>query len=385
MTKTHSNYSKTHPFFAKIKERYNLCKEGSQKSTFHVVLDLEGSDMAYQVGDSLAVQPTNDPVIVESLLQFLGCKGNEVVSEKHTHEPILLNKYLTQKLDLATVPRKLISEIGKRQTDPCKKERLELLVSEGQKESLKEYQAAHEIGDALAENEEVKFSPEELCHLLQPLLPRFYSIASSMKKVGQEVHLLVAELCYVTNGLQRRGVCTDYLCRRAPLGTPVIPVYLQPSHGFTIPQEDTTSMIMIGPGTGVAPFRAFMQERQEKGAEGFNWLFFGERHREAEFYYEKEWDELASSKKFRLDTAFSRDQEHKVYVQHKMLEFGKELFNLLEDKAYLYVCGDAHRMAKDVDAALSLIVQVHGNLNEAGAKEYIKKLRSEKRYLRDIY
>lgn len=385
MTEITSTYSKSHPFFARIKERYNLCKEGSQKSTFHVVLDLEGSGIHYQVGDSIAVQPTNDPLIVEKMLTLLHAKGDEVISDKHSKEPVLLKDYLTRKVNLAEVPKKLIAELAKQQTVQEKKERFEFLVSEGQKESLKEYQAAHEVWDTLEENQEVLLPAEELCHMLQPLLPRFYSIASSMSAVGNEVHLLIAELTYETNGHQRCGVCTHYLCHRAPLDTPIIPVYIQPSHGFTVPEDGDTPVIMIGPGTGVAPYRAFMQERQARQTTGLNWLFFGEWHQATEFFYEAEWNELTEAGKLRLDAAFSRDQEHKIYVQHKMLEHGKELFELLENHAHLYVCGDAHRMAKDVDAALHLIAKVHGNFDDAGAKDYVKKLRANKRYLRDVY
>ncbi|HEV8052648.1 MAG TPA: sulfite reductase [Parachlamydiaceae bacterium] len=385
MSETTTHYNKAHPFLARIKERYNLCKEGSQKSTFHVVLDLEGSGISYQTGDSIAVQPTNDPLVVETMLALLHANGDEMIADKHTKEPIQLKDYLTRKVNLAEVPKKLIVELARKQTNPQKKERLEFICSEGQRESLKEYQAAHEVWDALSENEEVDFVAEEFCHMLQPLLPRFYSIASSMNHVGNEVHLLIAELNYVTNSHPRSGVCTHYLCRRAEMDCPIVPVYIQPSHGFTVPENGDASMIMIGPGTGVAPYRAFMQERQVRQAAGLNWLFFGEWHRATEFFYEKEWDAFEAAGTLRLDAAFSRDQEHKIYVQHRMLENGKELFEQLESGAYLYVCGDAHRMAKDVDAALHLIAQVHGNLDEAGAKDYVKKLRAGKRYLRDIY
>ena len=262
---------------------------------------------------------------------------------------------------------------------------MEFLSVEGQKELLKEYQAAHEIWDFLAENKEVHFMPEEFCHMLQPLLPRFYSIASSMSHVGNEVHLLVAELNYVTNGHERSGLCTHYLCRRASLNSSTIPVYIQPSNGFSIPNNDKASIMMIGPGTGVAPYRAFMHEREVRKASGRNWLFFGEWHQATEFFYEKEWQEFIAMEKLRLDTAFSRDQEHKIYVQHKMLEHGKEFFEWIDDGAYVYVCGDAHRMAKDVDVMLHVIIKEYGKLDDVGAKDYVKRLRAEKRYLRDIY
>lgn len=385
MTETILPYNKSNPFLARIKERYNLCKEGSQKSTFHVVLDLEGSGITYEVGDSIAVLPDNDPDIVQKIITLLHAEGNEIITDKRTQALISLKEFLLLKANLAEVPKKLIVESVSRQTDKQKKEHLEFLLGEGQKEALKEYQAAHEAWDFLAENEETHFTPEEFCHLLQPMLPRFYSIASSMSKVGNEVHLLIAELNYVTNGYPRVGICTHYLCRRAPFDSSVIPVYIQPGNGFTIPPDNDAPMIMIGPGTGVAPYLAFMYEREARKATGRHWLFFGEWHRATEFFYEKDWEAFVAAGKLRLDTAFSRDQEHKIYVQHKMMEHGKEFFQWLEEGAYVYVCGDAHRMAKDVDAMLHAIIKEHGKMDDAQVKDYMKNLRSQKRYLRDVY
>jgi sulfite reductase (NADPH) flavoprotein alpha-component len=379
------SYNKSNPFLSRVKERYNLCKEGSQKSTFHVVLDIEGSGMTYQVGDSVAVFPENDPDTVQKILDLLRAEGNESIIDKRTQEPIELEEFLIKKANLADLPKKLIVESAAKHTNKQKKEHLEFLLTEEQKEALKEYQKAHEVWDFFEEHAEVPFSPEEFCHLLQPLLPRFYSIASAMSQVGNEVHLLVAELNYITNGYPRTGICTHYLCRRAPLDRAVVPVYMQPSNGFTVPEDGNAPMIMIGPGTGIAPYRGFMHEREAKKATGRNWLFFGEQHRATEFFYEKEWERFVAAGKLRLDTAFSRDQEHKVYVQHKMVEHGAEFFEWMEKGAYVYVCGDAHRMAKDVDAALHAIVKEHGKLDDAGVKEYIKNLKAQKRYLRDVY
>lgn len=378
-------YNKANPFLATITDRYSLCKPDSTKNTAHVVLSLHGSGITYQVGDSIAVQAVNDPQVVNRTLAALNASGNEIISEKHTGASVALRDYLTKKCNLAEVSRKFILELSQRQTHSEKKSRFEFMLSDGQKEALKEYQAAHEVWDALEENSEVQFTPQEFAHLLMPLLPRFYSIASSMASVGQEVHLTVAELVYETNGYIRRGVCTHYLCQLAPMQQKVIPIYIQPSNGFTLPEDGSVPIIMIGPGTGVAPFRAFMQQRQAQGAKGSNWLFFGEWHRDQQFLYEDYWKRLVEEGALRLDTAFSRDQEHKIYVQHRMMEQGKEFFDWLERGAYVYVCGDAHRMAKDVDAALHHIMHLHGRYDEIGAKEYVKRLKSEKRYLRDVY
>jgi sulfite reductase (NADPH) flavoprotein alpha-component len=342
--------------------------------------------LTYTVGDSLAVFGTHDPELVQKTLIASKAAGNEMVADRHTGEPYTFREYLTRKANITDISRRFVAELAQRQTDPQKKKRLLTLLDEEQKEELREYLATHEVWDALEENAEVDFSPQELCHLLSPLLPRFYSIASSMKTVQDEAHLTVAELQYETNGHIRRGVCTHYLCRLAPMHQKVIPIYVQPNaNGFTVPENPAAAIIMVGPGTGVASFRAFMQEREATSATGMNWLFFGEWHRNYEFFYEKEWRRLMSEGKLRLETAFSRDQPHKVYVQHRMLEHGEELFRLLEQGAYFYVCGDARRMAKDVDATLHRIVEIHGQLDEQQAKQYVKKLKAEKRYLRDIY
>jgi len=378
-------YNKTHPFPAAIIERYNLCAPSSQKNIYHVVVDLAGSNYTYLVGDSLAVMGMNYPEVIENTLKALQATGDELIENRHTNGPTPLREFFLYKANLADVSKKLIQEICARQTNQQKKERLEFILLEEQKEALKEYQSAHEIWDALLENNEAQFTPQELCAYLMPLLPRFYSIASSMKEVGQQVHLTVAELVYETNGQVRRGVCTNFLCQLAPLNEKVMPVYVQPSNGFTVPEDNTLPMIMVGPGTGVAPYLGFMQERQARQATGLNWLFFGEWHRASEFLYADYWETFISKGSLRLSTAFSRDQEHKIYVQHRLLEHGQELFKLLEQGAYFYVCGDAKRMAKDVDLALHELIRMHGQLDEQGTKDYVKKLKQHKRYLRDVY
>ncbi len=378
-------YSKANPFLATIKERYSLCRTGSKKNTQHIVLDLKGSGISYQVGDSIGVFPVNDPALISRTLQAMKATGAEKVTNRHTGEQVLLYDLLEKKVDVTDVTRKLLSELAQRQSNPQKKEKLESLIAEGNRDALKDFQAHHEVWDTLLEHHEVIFTPQEICNLLLPLLPRFYSIASSMNAVGEEVHLTVALLAYEANGHARRGVCTHYLCALAPMDQPVVPIYIQPHHGFTVPTDPSASLIMIGPGTGIAPFRAFMQERIQRQDPGRNWLFFGEWTGSHEFFYEEYWRALEQSGKLRLDLAFSRDQDYKIYVQHRMLEHGEELFQWLESGSYIFVCGDAHRMAKDVEAALHKIVQEHGKMDEASAKEYVKRLRADKRYVRDVY
>jgi sulfite reductase (NADPH) flavoprotein alpha-component len=337
------------------------------------------------VGDSIGIYPTHDAGLVKNTLQSMKATGNEIVSEKHTGKSFTLEEFLTHKANITSISRKLLSEIAARQTNSQKKERLLALFNENDKESLKEYLANHEIWDALLENEEAVFTYQELCNMLMPLLPRFYSIASSMKVVGEEVHLTVADLNYVTNTHLRRGVCTYYLCELAPMHVPIIPVYIQPHHGFTLPENPEADIIMIGPGTGIAPYRAFMQEREAMNATGKNWLFFGEWHRDQNYFYEEYWKHLTAQGKFFIDTAFSRDQMHKIYVWHRMFEHAAEIFEWLQKGAYIYVCGDAHRMAKDVDATIHTIVQEQGGMDEQAAKNYVKQLKAANRYLRDVY
>jgi sulfite reductase (NADPH) flavoprotein alpha-component len=379
-------YNRNHPYMASIKERYSLCKVGSQKDTQHVVIDLQGSGITYNVGDSIGIYAHHDPIIVEKTLHAMKATGEETVLDKHAEKAWRLRDFLISKVNISEISRKLLSEIMNRQTNPEKKAQLEALHKEDQKEALKQYLAERHLWDVLLEHHEITFPPQELCNLLMPLLPRLYSISSSQKVVGDEVHLTVAFLEYQSNGHERRGVCTHYLCNLAPLNQKILPVYIQPHHGFTLPEQHQTHIIMIGPGTGVAPFRAFMQERNmiAEGC-GKNWLFFGERNRASNFFYEQFWQELENAGKLRLNVAFSRDQAHKIYVQHRMKEHGQELFRWLEEGAIFYVCGDAQRMAKDVEAALLQIIQEHGQMDEPTSRQYLKRLRSEKRYLRDVY
>lgn len=253
-------YNKQHPFLASVKERYTLSKPGSQKNTQHLVLDLRGSGITYQVGDSLGVFPKHDPELVKKTLQALRATGKEKIRLK-TEEILSLDEYLTVKANITDISPKLFREVASRQPHVDKKHELDTLRQEDNRDSLKAYLEKHEVWDFLASNEEVFFTPQELADLLMPLLPRFYSISSSQRYVGEEVHLTVASLEYESSGHKRRGVCTHYLCQLVDLHAPVVPIFIQPSHGFYLPPDPHIPLVMIGPGTGIAPFRAFLQER----------------------------------------------------------------------------------------------------------------------------
>lgn len=379
-------YNKQNPFMASIQSRSPLSKFGSQKNTQHLVMDIRGSGLSYQVGDSVGVFSKHDPHLVEKTLGAMKLEGNELVYCKQTSSEMTLVECLTSYSNITDLSPKFLREVWNRQSDAHKKHELEVLLQETHREELKAYLQKHEIWDFLETHHEASFSPQELVDLLMPLLPRFYSIASSQKYVGDEIHLTVAPLEYESNGHKRRGVCTHFLCELVQLHEQAVPIFIQPTHNFRLPQDHHSDLIMIGPGTGVAPFRAFLQERLLfANAGGKHWLFFGEKKRAYDFFYEEDWKEYAEKGHLRLELAFSRDQDYKIYVQDKMFEHGQELFKWLEGGAYLYVCGDASRMAKDVDAMLLKLIQEYGMLGHAESKEYVKRLRQQKRYLRDVY
>lgn len=362
-----------------VKDRYLLSRPGSGKRVYHVVLQAPHA-LSYRAGDCLAIQPKNDPGHVAAICEYLGVAKEALVEGGATAQEILLTRY-----NLSRVSKKLLELIVKGHQDPSKRRWLAELLAPGHEKPLAAYLAGKEVWDLLSEHQEVRVEFHEFCQHLSPLLPRFYSIASSPKVAADEIHLTVGFVAYEEGGVARRGVGSHYLCHLAPLGQEEVASYLHPTEHFLLPEEGSTPVVMIGPGTGVAPFRAFMQERQASGATGKNWLFFGDRQRAYDFAYEADWAPFVEQGLLRLDLAFSRDQEQKVYVQDKMREHGQELWRWLQDGAYLYVCGDARQMAKGVDKALGEIAMECGGLSQEAAQAYLKDLRAQKRYLRDVY
>lgn len=361
-----SSANRLNPFSAVIKERYLLTKPGSTKETYHVVLDLSRANFKFRVGDSLAIYGDNDPLLVQRLIAALKVDPKVEVVHPRSRERMTLWSFLMKKAHISRLTADFLN-----------------LVSPT--ENRESYLATHDVLDFLVEFSHVNFNLQEVVGAFSPLLPRMYSIASSLLMHPDEAHLTVAVSSYVHQGELRYGVASHFLCHLAEVGKTPIPCYVQPAKYFTIPEDDRTPLIMVGPGTGIAPFRGFLQERSVRGASGKHWLFFGERHRLHDFFYEEYWNGLVQEKKLVLDLAFSRDQESKIYVQHKLYERGAEIWEWLEQGAHFYVCGEADPMGKDVEATLLQISQKFGGLAETEARPFLKELRRQKRYLADVY
>ncbi|HVR72694.1 MAG TPA: sulfite reductase subunit alpha [Planctomycetota bacterium] len=348
---------------ARLVRSVKLNGRGSAKDTRHVVIDLSGSGIDYEPGDSLGVFPENCPELVQSILKALGRIGTEEVS-LHSGERLLLRDALLTRLDIRRPTGELLALFSKRDED----------IPEGT-----------EVIDLLEESPAVRPDPRERAACLSELRPRLYSIASSLKAHPDEVHLTVAVVRYELRGRKRKGVASTYLSERLEPGQGAR-VFVRPSHGFRLPASPAAPMIMIGPGTGIAPFRAFLEERRAVGAKGKNWLLFGDQRSDCDFLYREELEGfIREGSLTRLDTAFSRDQAEKVYVQHRLLERSREVWDWLESGAHVYICGDARRMAGDVENALRRIIEKEGGRGPTDARTYLEAMARGKRYQKDVY
>ena len=360
-----------------------LTGPGSEKDTRHHEIAIVDSAATYLPGDALGVNAQNQPALVDAIVKALGATGDEPVPGPNGAN-LPLHEALTDVYNLTTPSRRLFEVlIAHGATD------LAPLLDKANAEKLKEYlngwNQAHDVLDLLEEYPAARPTPVELVETLRKTLPRLYSIASSAKAHPGRVHLLVVSVRYTIRGRVREGICSTWLADRWPLdATATMYLQNQQKH-FAMPADAATSMIMVGPGTGLAPFRAFVQERRTLGAPGKNWLFFGEQRRASDFFYEDELTGYVRDGTLRLDAAFSRDQAHKVYVQHKMQEHARDIWAWLEDGAEFFVCGDKERMAADVDRQLHQIVESEGGRTPDQAKEYVEDLRRTRRYKRDVY
>jgi len=381
MTAAGSLYSRKNPFPASLKVNRLLTGEGSEKETRHFELALHGSGLHYECGDSLGVFATNCPQLVDDMLRALHFSGDEPVqgtdgSAKPIRQALIEDYAITQ-------PDKKFLKLLAEKADAAPT-LSEMLHDPLRKKDLDDYLWGLEIIDFLLQHPSAHFTPDEFVGTLRKLQPRLYSIASSLKAHPEEVHLTIAAVRYASHGRKRKGVASTFLADRVSNDTPV-PVFVHTAKGFRLPEDGSTPIIMVGPGTGVAPFRAYIEERRITGATGKNWLFFGEQRSQSDFFYREEFEAAVAAGDLTLTTAFSRDQSHKIYVQHRMLEHAADIWKWLQEGAHFFVCGDAARMAKDVDTALQQIVEQQGDQSPESAAAYIEGLKKDKRYKRDVY
>ncbi len=369
-------YSRSHPFPGKMVVNRRFSEE-SAKETRHFEISLKDSGLAFEPGDSMAVYAANDPALVDELLKVLHLRGDEeVLAGKET---ALLRDALSRHYSITVPTPKFLKAITERaDASPL----LHELLTPERKGDLQQYLYGMEVIDFLLEHPSAHFDATEFVGLLTKLQPRLYSIANSRRAIPDSVHMIVDVIRYESHGRSRKGVASTFLADRSDAG---VLVYPTAAKHFRLP-PDEVDMIMVGPGTGIAPFRAFLQEREVRGASGRNWVFFGSQRESCDYFYQDDFDRMrASGILTRIDCAFSRDQDHKIYVQSRMRENAAEIWKWLDGGAHFFVCGDAMRMAKDVDAALREIIQEQGRKSPEEASEFVEQLKADKRYKRDVY
>ena len=371
-------FGKEHPFAATVLLNQKITAAGSTKDVRHVELSLEGSGLVYAPGDALAVIASNPPQLVEQLLAYLGASAEDEV--RLGDEAVSLREALTHRLEITAASVGFVRAWSAMSEAP----ELGRLLEDGRQAELGEFLDTHQVIDIL-QRFPADVDAASFVSMLRKLSPRSYSIASSPRANPDEVHLTVAAVRYEAFGSEHWGAASTHITDRVTEGQ-TLSVYVEPNSRFRLPADDATDIIMIGPGTGVAPFRAFVEERAERGASGRNWLFFGDRNFSHDFLYQLEWQQhLKLGQLHRLDVAFSRDQEHKVYVQDRIRERAAEVYEWLENGAVIYVCGDAKRMAGDVDAALVDVIAAGAGVERAAAEQRVRELRRDGRYRRDVY
>lgn len=376
-----SAYSRSNPFRAEVLENINLNGRGSKKETHHLEISLEGSGLTFEPGDSLGIYPENDPVLVDRLLSVLIWNPEEKITVNKQGDAVTLKEALSTYYEITVLTKPLLEKVGQLSTNKDLKE----LVSAGNEEKLKAYLDGRDLLDLVHDYGPWGATAQEFVSILRKIPARLYSIASSLAANPEEVHLSIGAVRYEAHGRDRKGVASIFAAERLKPGDN-LSVFVQQNENFKLPSNHDTPIIMVGPGTGVAPFRSFLQEREETGAKGKSWLFFGDQHFVTDFLYQIEWQKwLKSGVLTKMDVAFSRDTKEKVYVQHRMLEHSKELFSWLEEGAVVYICGDEKHMAHDVHNTLLAIIEKEGNVSQEQAEEYLAHMQKQKRYQRDVY
>jgi len=368
-------HNRKHPFAAPVLEKIQLNGRGSQKETWHLELSLEDSGLVYEPGDSLSIYPQNAESLVREVLYTAMLNGNKVLTFNGKEAPF---RDLLRDVELSVLTREVLEKYAAWTNNAKVKVLLDDTVA------LKKFLWGRNVADLLREFP-AAMSEATLLGFLRKMPPRLYSIASSLAAHPDEAHLTVSAVRYDFNGRPHQGVASTFLADRVLVGESV-PVFIEHNEYFKLPADDSANIIMVGPGTGLAPFRAFVEERSERGSSGKNWLFFGNPHFETDFLYQTEWlNHLKRGTLDRLDVAFSRDQAQKIYVQHRLLERSRLIFERLENGAYFYVCGDKERMASDVQNAVLQIIEKESGCDVEFAAEYVKGLKKQRRYLEDVY
>ncbi|MFJ6457547.1 assimilatory sulfite reductase (NADPH) flavoprotein subunit [Staphylococcus capitis] len=372
-------YSKSNPYEAEVLTNINLNCRGSNKETRHIELLLDNFGEEYEPGDCIVVLPQNDPALVDLLVSTLVWSPDTQVLINEDGDTLNFEDALTSHFEITKLTKPLVENAATFFNNDELSEKVQ------DKEWIQNYIEGRDLIDLLNDFATTELQPENMYQLLRKLPPREYSISSSYKATPDEVHITVGAVRYNAHGRDRTGVCSVQFAERIQEGD-TVPIYLKRNPNFKFPQNEETPVIMIGPGTGVAPFRSYMQEREELGFEGHTWLFFGEQHFTTDFLYQTEWQEwLNDGTLSKLDVAFSRDTDQKVYVQHKIAENSEQFNQWIENGAAIYVCGDESKMAKDVHQAIRNVLVKEQNLSEEDAEEYLKQLKRDKRYQRDVY
>jgi sulfite reductase (NADPH) flavoprotein alpha-component len=378
---TATTFSRTNPFLAKVLKNVNLNGANSHKETRHLELSLKGSSLSYVPGDALGIFPKNDPGLVTSLLEEMKWDEETLVTINKEGDTLPLKDALTTYFEITLLSKKILQQA----VEFTENEELRKLLLNENANQLKECIDGRDLLDMLRDFGPWNASAQEMVSLLRKLTPRLYSIASSIAVNPEEVHLTIGAVRYTAHGRERKGVCSVLVAERLKEGD-MLPVFIQPNKHFHLPESQDADIIMVGPGTGIAPFRSFIQERAVTKAKGRAWLFFGDQHAASDFLYRNELEQYQKDGVLtRIESAFSRDTAQKVYVQHKMLENSKELFEWLENGACFYVCGDKQYMAKDVHNTLIDIIEKEGAMSREAAESYLNDIKAEGRYQRDVY
>lgn len=376
-----STYSRTNPFQAEILENMILNGRGSNKETRHLELSLEDSNLQFEPGDSLGIYPQNQPELVDQLIEKMDWNKDEFVTINKQGDRLPIREALISNFEITVLTKPLLQKIATFTTDS----RLKDLLEPEQEQEMRQYLYGRDLLDLVQDFTPWEVEADEFIKSLRKIPARLYSIASSSKANPDEVHLTIGAVRYHAHDRDRIGVCSFECAVNKQIGDH-LPVYVQRNDNFKLPTDPQTPLIMIGPGTGIAPFRSFLEEREELNCEGETWLFFGDQHYVTDFLYQVEWQQwLENGTLTRMDVAFSRDTEEKVYVQHKMIEKSRELYEWLEKDAVIYVCGDEKHMATDVHNTLAIILEEEGGMSPLEAENYLTEMQKQKRYQRDVY